>query len=147
MGCPSPATPRVRHAMVTVPKTHTPDTPVEEVRLLFDDDHVHMALVVAGNRLVTTIERSDLVDSIPGTVLAGQVGTLAGRVVHPERPLDEVTTELRRSGRRRLAVVDGSGGLLGLLCLKRNGSGYCSDEGVLARAADLVAAKAELATA
>ncbi|MGW1564687.1 hypothetical protein ACWCQ1_51030 [Streptomyces sp. NPDC002144] len=37
-------------------------------------------------------------------------------------------------GRRRLAVTDGCGRLLGLLCLKRSGNGYCSDEGIRARA-------------
>jgi hypothetical protein len=36
---------------------------------------------------------------------------------------------------RRLAVVDCSGRLLGLLCRKNSGTGYCSDEGIRQRAA------------
>jgi hypothetical protein len=134
---------RVRDAMVTVPKIHGMGTPLEDIRSLFEDDHVHMALIVAHGRLITTIERSDLVEAIPRSTLAYQVGTLAGRTISPRRPLDEVTAALKRSGRRRLAVADGSGGLLGLLCLKRDGSGYCSDDGVRQRAAESRAANVE----
>ncbi len=36
-------------------------------------------------------------------------------------------------GRRRLAVVDERGALLGLLCLKRRLTGFCSDADVAAR--------------
>lgn len=35
---------------------------------------------------------------------------------------------------RRLAVIDDHGMLLGLLCLKRTGLGFCSDTDVQARA-------------
>ena len=129
--------------MVTVPKTHGIDTPLGDIQSLFEDDHVHMALIVADRRLITTIERSDLGESFPGSAPACQVGTLMGRTINPDRPLDGVTDALKRSGRRRLAVVDGSGGLLGLLCLKRDRSGYCSDEGVRRRAAQSGAAKVE----
>jgi hypothetical protein len=38
--------------------------------------------------------------------------------------------------RRRLAVVDHTGRLLGLLCLKHDGRGYCTDEGIRARATE-----------
>jgi hypothetical protein len=37
------------------------------------------------------------------------------------------------AGLRRLAVVDGQGSLLGLLCLKRHLGGFCSDADVAAR--------------
>jgi hypothetical protein len=39
-------------------------------------------------------------------------------------------------GRRRLAVVDDRGLLVGLLCLKRSGRGFCSAADVAARARD-----------
>jgi CBS domain-containing protein len=132
-----PAATRVRDAMVTVPKTHATGTPVAAIRSLFEDDHVHMALIVVGLRLITTVERSDLDGRLSGSTCADQVGTLAGRTISPNRPLDEVTVLLKQAGRRRLAVVDGSGELLGLLCLKRDGTGYCSDQGVRERAAEL----------
>ena len=134
---------RVREAMITVPRTHGLGTTLENVRSLFEDDHLHMALVVADGSLITTIERSDLVEPLPGSTPAYQVGTLAGRTIRADRPLDGVTAALKRTGRRRLAVTDGSGGLLGLLCLKHDGSGYCSDEGVRERAAQSRAANVE----
>ena len=47
--------------MVTCPKTHSPRSGLEKIRAFFEDDHVHVALIVATDgRLVTTIERSDL---------------------------------------------------------------------------------------
>jgi len=42
---------------------------------------------------------------------------------------------MSRTGRRRLAVVDDGGVLVGLLCLKRTGRGFCSDLDVASRAA------------
>lgn len=123
---------RVADVMVTCPKTHAPDSRLEEIRALFEDDHVHMALIVGtGGRLVTTIERSDLAAASTGPARA--LGTLADRTVRPLAPLAAATAELLRSKRRRLAVVDDRGRLLGLLCLKRDGTGYCSDEGIRAR--------------
>lgn len=127
---------RVGDAMVTVPKTHGIEATVDDVRSLLSDDHVHLALIVAPDgRLITTIDRSDLHDGLPGGTRARDVGRLAGRTVDPGYPLAAATAALERSGKRRLAVVTGSGRLVGLLCLKRDRTGYCSDEGVRRRAA------------
>ena len=126
---------RAADAMVTCPKTHSPESSVEEIRALFDDEHVHIALIVGRDgRLITTIERPDLAAAVPSSTPVAELGTLVGRTVGPSSPLDAATAALLREGRRRLAVVDRSGRLLGLLCLKRHGNGYCSDEGVRARA-------------
>jgi CBS-domain-containing membrane protein len=127
---------RVADAMVTCPKTHDPAAGVEEIHALFGDDHVQMALIVATDgRLVTTIERSDLAVATSRCRFPGEIGTLVGRTVGPSDDLDAATAVLLRSGRRRLAVVDDSGRLLGLLCLKRDRTGFCSDESILQRAA------------
>jgi predicted transcriptional regulator len=120
--------------MVTVPKTHGIGTSLDDICSLFEDDHIHLALIVADGRLIATVERSDLDESLPGSTPADQLGTLVGRTISPDQTLDEASAVLKRSGSRRLAVVDGSGGLLGLLCLKRDASGYCSYEGVRQRA-------------
>ena len=126
---------RVGDAMVRYPKTHGPGSGLETIRAFFDDGHVHMALIVAaGGRLVTTIERPDLAAAPPGSAPVATLGTLTGRTVSPAEPLGAATAMLLREGRRRLAVVDGSGRLLGLLCLKRDGTGYCSDDGIRERA-------------
>lgn len=126
---------RVADVMVSSPKTHGPGSRLEEIRAFFHDDHVHMALIVAlDGRLITTIERSDLAAAMPGCTPARELGTLAGRTAGPADALDAATAALLRERRRRLAVVDGSGLLLGLLCLKKDETGYCADEDIRERA-------------
>jgi hypothetical protein len=125
---------RVADAMVTCAETHGPESGLEEVRAFFKDDHHHMALIVAPDgRLVTTIERPDLAAATSSSVALATLGTLIGRTGGPADPLAAATAALLRAGRRRLAVVDHSGQLLGLLCLKKDGTGYCCDEGIRAR--------------
>jgi CBS-domain-containing membrane protein len=124
----------VADAMVTRPKTHHPRSGVDEIQALFADDHVHMVLIVAADgRLLTTIERPDLDAPAVRSVPVERLGTLAGRCVRPSDPLAAATATLMRQGRRRMAVVDRAGRLVGLLCLKRDRIGYCSDEGIAAR--------------
>jgi CBS-domain-containing membrane protein len=124
----------VADVMITRPKTHGLDTGIEDIRAFFANDHVHMALIVATDRrLVTTIERPDLAGSSPALSRAAELGTLAGRTADPAQPLDAVTGMLLRERRRRLAVVDGCGRLLGLLCLKKDGTGYCSEDNIRQR--------------
>ncbi|MBN9748143.1 hypothetical protein DMP23_44855 [Amycolatopsis sp. A1MSW2902] len=122
----------VGEAMLRAPKVLDVSATVDEVRALFADDHVHAALVVSGGTLLSVVERPDL-DGQPDALPAYRAGQLTGRVVAPEADL--YATWLGMS-RRRLAVVDASGRLLGLLCLKRSGRGFCSDADVAARAQD-----------
>lgn len=134
MTAPGPVGMRVADAMATCQKTHGPATGLAEIRAFFEDDHVHMALIVAADgRLVTTIERADLAAATTSASVA-TLGTLTGRTAAPGDPLDVATEGLLREGRRRLAVIDPSGRLVGLLCLKRNRTGYCSDGDISERA-------------
>ena len=133
----------VADAMITCQKTHDPGTGLAEIQGFFEDEHVHMALIVdADGRLVTAIERPDLAAATGTSTPVAKLGTLIGRTARPADPLGAVTAALLREGRRRLAVVDDSGRLLGLLCLKKGGSGYCSDEGIRERAQGLSASLA-----
>jgi CBS-domain-containing membrane protein len=126
---------RVADAMVRLPKTLGSDSGLDEIRAFFEDDHVHMALIITtGRRLVTTIERPDLAAALPGATPAAELGTLTGRTARPADRLETCTAVLLQQQRRRLAVVDDGGRLLGLLCLKKDGTGYCSDEGIRDRA-------------
>ena len=132
----TPAPRQVADAMVTCPATHGPDSGLAKVLAFFEDEHHHMALIVAPDgRLITTIERPDLSPVPPGTPSVTSLGTLAGRTAGPADPLAAATAALVRQGRRRLAVIDDSGRLLGLLCLKKDRTGYCSDEGIRQRSA------------
>jgi hypothetical protein len=85
-------------------------------------------------RLVTAIERPELAAATSTSASVAKLGTLRGRTAGPADPIGAATAALLREGRRRLAVVDDSGRLLGLLCLKKDGTGDCSDEGIRERA-------------
>jgi CBS domain-containing protein len=119
--------------MVARPTVHGPATTVGQLRTFFDDDHVHIALLVDDGRLVGAVAPEDLADTIGDGAPALQLGTLAWRTVGPEMPLAEAKETLLASGCRRLAVVRDDGALLGLLCLKASGRGFCSDADVADR--------------
>lgn len=123
----------VADAMIRAPKVCGRATTVAEVCEQFRDDHVHAVLVVHDGKLLSIVERSDL-GSAPAHLAARLAGRLHGRIIGPDADLDATRHRMTASGRRRLAVVDRTGRLLGLLCLKRTGTGFCSDADVQARA-------------
>jgi CBS domain-containing protein len=120
-------------AMVTRPKVHPSSATVGELRTLFADEHVHVALLVEEGELVGTIERSDLAAARADDAPASELASTEGRTIDAHAPLSEALTAMRLGGRRRLAVTNADGELLGLLCLKASGRGFCSDEDVAAR--------------
>jgi CBS domain-containing protein len=122
----------VAQAMVTSPKVFGPRLSRSDLDQLFTDDHVHAAVVIDNGRLITVIQRTDLEESLPDADPCS-LGTLTGRVVAPDAPLAAVHARMRQERRRRLAVIDESGRLLGLLCLKKSGTGFCSDADVRSR--------------
>jgi CBS domain-containing protein len=119
--------------MVTIPVSHDSEATVSELRRLFDDEHVHMALLLDGRRLAATVERPDVEPSVPDDTPGCSVGSLRGRTVAPEAPLADVFESMQAEGRRRLAVTNEDGELLGVLCLKASGLGFCSDADVESR--------------
>jgi CBS domain-containing protein len=124
----------VRDAMLRRPDVLGVDATVGEARAAFADDHVHLVLLVhEGGRLAGTVDRDDLAPGHPPGRLAVDMSATAARVVSPHAPLGPVHAQMARQGRRRLAVVDDDGRLVGLLCLKRSGTGFCSDRDVDAR--------------
>ncbi|HEX3222796.1 MAG TPA: CBS domain-containing protein [Nocardioides sp.] len=126
----------VSDVVVRLPKTLSPDVPVGQVRAALEDDHVHMLLLTDRGRLVGTLVRGDVPDRAAGEDPALPYAALEGRTVGPDLPADEVRRLMLAEDRRRLAVVDGDGSLLGLLCLKRRLTGFCSDADVASRAAE-----------
>lgn len=113
---------------------HDPTTRVDEARAALADPHRHMLLVVEGGHLVGTLTRDDLGTDAPDEHPALRYARLERRTVAPDAPLDAVHADMLAAGQRRRAVVDEDGVLLGLLCLKTSGRGFCSDAGVAARA-------------
>lgn len=124
----------VRDAMATRPKTLPVSASVDDARWVLADDHVHMVLLTRGTTLVGTLVRTDLPPDAPGDGPALPWSTLTGRTASPEAAAAPVRELLVRTGLRRLAVVDPDGTLLGLLCLKSSGAGFCSDADITSRA-------------
>lgn len=124
----------VRDAMLSTPAIHPAGLTVAQAEdafrasakrrllLLVDDDGV----------LLGTVTRDDLADGPDPGLPALRASALGGRTVSPGMMLEQVHQEMCERGVRRLAVVDESGRLVGLLCLKRSLNGFCTDEGVAA---------------
>ncbi|HWN25814.1 MAG TPA: CBS domain-containing protein, partial [Actinomycetospora sp.] len=123
----------VSDAMLLHPKVCAADLSVAAAHELFGDDHVHALLVVGAGVLLAVVEQADLAGA-PAEAPARHHGRLGDRVVGPHEDMLATWTAMLADGRRRLAVVDGQGALLGLLCLKRSGRGFCSQADVDARA-------------
>ena len=123
----------VAAAALTSPYLHGLRSTVGELRTFFEDDHLHMALVVDERKLVATVVREDLDSPLPDTTPAWIVGSLKGRTVGADALLAETLDSMQELGQRRLAVIDEQGRLIGLLCLKESGRGFCSDADVESR--------------
>jgi CBS domain-containing protein len=133
----------VKDVMVTAPTTMRPTATVADARAFFADDHVHMALIATSGRLLGTLVRADLADLGDDALPALSRSRLHGRSVALDEPAEDVRVRLIEHGQRRVAVVDDTGGLAGLLCLKRKLTGFCSDADVAARAAERGSATSE----
>jgi predicted transcriptional regulator len=125
--------------MVSRPAVHRPTVTVAELRAFFDDDHVHMALIVDNGTLVGVIERGDLTTEKTDEASAQEIARLDGCTIRPDAALADARAQMTRDGRRRLAVTTEESALAGLLCLKASGHGFCSDQDVAARRQDRTA--------
>lgn len=125
--------PTVARAMLLQPTVHPADLTVAQARGAFQASaKTHMILLVRDGVLLGTLTRDDLAADAPAGDPALDLGSLDGRTVPEGAALARTREAMRRRGVRRLAVVDESGRLRGLLCLKRSLQGFCSDEGVAA---------------
>jgi CBS domain-containing protein len=122
--------------MLNIATLSDAEATVGDIRAMFDDDHVHAALIVTDGLLIAVVERTDLESHFRDDDLVVHLGTLQDRVVAPDTSLDRARQRMLRVGRRRLAVVDPDGKYRGLLCLKRTGTGFCSDQDVRARSTE-----------
>lgn len=124
----------VADVMVTIPKTLPLRTTVRQARAAFDDPHVHMLLLTRDGILHGALERTDLDESVAPDVPALDLASLGDRTIGSRRSGAVAHRAMVSGGRRRLAVIDAGNELVGLLCLKRDRTGFCSDSGVLSRA-------------
>ncbi|WP_375499624.1 CBS domain-containing protein [uncultured Jatrophihabitans sp.] len=126
----------VADAMVRRPLICPASVTTGEVRELLRDEHLHAVLLLDGSTLVAVVEREDLESDGDPVAPARLLGRVRGRTIAPDADLENARRQLLETGRRRLAVVDENHRLLGLLCLKRTGLGFCSDADVAARTCD-----------
>src|SRR5437764_15467138 len=76
---------------------------------------------------------ADLTSRLSAEMPASTIARLDGRTISRKAPLHEALDAMTRAGRRRLAVTSDDSTLLGLLCLKASGAGFCSDADVANR--------------
>ncbi len=126
----------VEDEMLRRPTVLSAEATVDDVRAFFDRDHVHLCLLVDGDRLVGTVTRGDLAGASTSVARATDIAVMDGRVVLPTEGAEATRNRMVTAGRRRLAVTDVNGRLVGLLCLKRSRLGFCSADDVAARAED-----------
>jgi CBS domain-containing protein len=122
----------VADAALRTPKVLPAGATVGEARVVLTDEHVHAVLLLDDGFLLTVVERGDI-EGVPDPTPALGLGQLDGRTVAPDADLATTWAGMTAAGTRRLAVVDARGALLGLLCLKRHGRGFCSAADVAAR--------------
>jgi hypothetical protein len=130
---------------------------VDQVLRVFASTHVHMVVLTetgrVGARLTRTLLRDDLLmepkqhidlrsssspwrATPPGGEPAAQRSTLLGRTMRVDLSASSAQRHLNAAGQRRAAVIDHRGCLLGLLCVKHHGRGFCSDDDARARRRD-----------
>jgi CBS domain-containing protein len=121
----------VEEAMLRRPTVHAADLTVEAARSAFAaSPKTHLLLLTHDGVLVGTLTRADLEVEADPAGPAADLGSLEGRTVDPAVPLADAHALMTERGLRRLAVVDPAMRLLGLLCLKRSLTGFCTDDGV-----------------
>lgn len=129
----------VAEFMVSRPKMLPATATLADVRALFTDDHVHLALIVEhADQLRSTVTRRDLEAAtsrgVPDSELAAEIGAVEGRTIEAGTDAEYALLTLTGAAERRRAVIDEDNKLLGLLCVKRSGRGFCGDADVDARA-------------
>lgn len=123
----------VSDVMITTPKTHQHDATIETIRAALEDPHVHMILLARSGVLHGTLVRDDIPAAAPNPCPALALANLHDRTIAPTENVDAIVQRLQTSGQRRIAVVDDANTLLGLVCLKRDRTGFCTDDDVRSR--------------
>ncbi|GAB3853035.1 hypothetical protein GCM10028801_04990 [Nocardioides maradonensis] len=120
----------VAEVMITEPTTFDADITVGVARTSLARPKQRLVLLVDGRHLVGTVVAEDLPEPVADDAPARDHARLEGRTARPTDTVADLWERLDRAGARRLAVVDDAGDLLGLVCVKRSRSGFCTVEGI-----------------
>lgn len=118
---------RVRDAMVASPKTMAADGTVGDLRGMFANPHVAMALLVDGAAFAGVLRRDALPADVPDDRPARGLARRDVPTIEPDAPLEDARRILDESDERRLVVLDPDGSTLrGLLCLTPDRGAFCN---------------------
>ncbi|GAB4001522.1 CBS domain-containing protein [Nocardioides ultimimeridianus] len=122
----------VAEVMITAPTTFDAAITVGVARTSLARPKQHLVLLVDGAHLVGTLAAEDLPDTVGDDEPARDHARLEDRTARPTDTVADLWERLDHAGARRLAVVDDAGDLLGLVCVKRCRTGFCTVEGIAA---------------
>jgi CBS domain-containing protein len=112
--------------MLRHPKTLTSAASVAEVRELLANPKVQMVLLAEGEAFKGAVTHVPD-DASPRDRALAYVDTDAG-TISPDASADEAFERASASPTRRVIVLDEDDNLLGLLCLKASGTGFCQND-------------------
>lgn len=116
----------VGDAMVSSPKVLAGDSTVVDLRTLFENPHVRTAVLVDGTEFVGVVHRDAVPASGSDDVSAAEIAKRDVITIGPAAPLTEALRIMDEQESRRLPVVADDGRTLaGLLCLTKDGQGFC----------------------
>jgi predicted transcriptional regulator len=119
----------VREVMVRRPKTLPADASVGEVRAHFTNPRVQTALLADGGRFAGAIAPGELPDAADDAEPARTYARLDVPTLGPDATMADALALMDRRADSRLVVLDGDGddaALVGLLCLDRAGTSFCT---------------------
>jgi predicted transcriptional regulator len=118
----------VGDVMVRRPKTLPADATVAQLREHFANPRVQTALLADAGRFAGAIAPSELPDDAPPTAAARDYARLDVPTMAPDATMADAMALMDRRGDHRLVVLDGDGAtLVGLLCLDRSGTSFCTE--------------------
>jgi tRNA-Thr(GGU) m(6)t(6)A37 methyltransferase TsaA len=119
------ARPCVRDVMCLDPRTVPHHATIGEVRQLFDNPRIRVALLVQHGTCIGVIGRGNIEATARDEDAAGSIARTP-ETIPAEASLAQAHRALVGHATGRLVVVDEHGKLQGLLCLKHSGTGFCS---------------------
>src|SRR4051794_38908182 len=117
----------VRGVMVRRPKTLAAGASVGELREHFTNPRVRAALLADDGRFAGAIAPEELPDTAADSEAARDYARLDVPTLPPEATMADALELMDRRGDHRLVVLDGDGArLVGLLCMDRTGTSFCT---------------------
>lgn len=116
----------VRDVMLPSPKTLPADASAGDLRRLFVEGRVLVALLVDDDgAFVGAVEHDELSADIPDERPARELVSQGVESIAPKETAAEALSRLDERAGKRMVVLDADGRLRGLICLTADRSGFC----------------------